>query len=349
MKVSVVVPTYNERDNIDELLARISRALKGFEYEVVVVDDNSPDGTAERVAELSTTYPVKLVKREGKLGLTSAVIEGARVAEGDYVVVMDADLQHPPEVIRDLLEKASSCDLVVASRYVNGGSVEGFTLIRRIISLGATYLARILIPQARGVRDPMSGFFLVKRGLIKDLKPVLPKGYKVLLEVLARCKTLKICEIPYTFHSRVRGESKLSRREILNYIKQLLILMPDYYKFAVVGASGVAVNLGMVALLEHVLTTPHVIASAVGIEVSLTNNFVWNDVWTFRDQRSGSWVARYLKYHLSTFAGNLVQYLVSQAVYYMVLMMPVVAQAVGTVVGYVINYLLSRSYVWRRV
>lgn len=348
MKVSVVVPTYNERDNIDELLARISRTLKGLEYEVIVVDDNSPDGTAERVIELSNVYPVKLVKREGKLGLTSAVLEGARVAEGDYVAVMDADLQHPPEVIRDLLEKACSCDLVVASRYVDGGSVEGFTPARRVVSLGATYLARILIPQARGVRDPMSGFFLLKKELLKDLKPVMPKGYKVLLEILARYKALKICEVPYTFRSRVRGASKLSSREILNYIKQLLMLMPDYYKFAVVGASGVAVNLGTVALLEHVLTTPHVIASAVGIELSLTNNFVWNDVWTFRDRRGGSWVARYLKYHLSTFAGNMAQYIVSQAVYYSLLRMPVVAQAIGTVVGYVINYLLSRSYVWRR-
>ncbi|MEM2005987.1 MAG: glycosyltransferase family 2 protein [Zestosphaera sp.] len=347
MKVSVVVPTYNERENIHELLSRISRALDGFEYEVVVVDDNSPDGTAEYAAELSAIYPVRLVRREGKLGLTSAVIDGAKVARGDYVVVMDADLQHPPEVIRDLLKKADSCDLVIASRYVEGGGAEGFTFARRVISLGATYLARILIPHAKGVRDPMSGFFLVRRELLKDLKPVMPKGYKVLLEVLAHREGLKICEIPYTFCSRVRGASKLSRREILNYIKQLLMLMPDYYKFAVVGASGVAVNLGTVALLEHVLTVPHVIASAVGIEVSLTNNFVWNDLWTFRERRGGGWVARYLKYHLSTLAGNLAQYLASQAVYYTVLKVPVAAQAVGTVVGYVINYFLSRSYVWK--
>lgn len=346
MRISVVVPTYNEKENIDELMSRIDEALKGLDYEVVVIDDNSPDGTAERVTELSARYPIKLIRREGKQGLISAVFEGLNASDGEYVVVMDADLQHPPEVIRELLKVIESCDLVVASRYVKGGDVEGFPLVRRVISLGATYLARILVPQARKVRDPLSGFFLARREVLKGVKPVMPRGYKVLLEVLASRKSLRVCEAPYVFRSRLKGESKLGRREILNYVKQLLLLMPDYYKFAVVGVTGVLVNLGLVALLEYLLTIPHIVASAMGIEASLTNNFIWNDVWTFRDRRGGSLLRRYLKYHLSTLVGNTSQYLTSQLTYYLLLRESVISQATGIAVGFIANYLISSKYVW---
>ncbi len=346
MRISIVVPTYNEKENVDELMSRIDKVLNGLDYEIVVVDDNSPDGTAERVAELSVRYPIKLIRREGKQGLISAVFEGINSSGGEHVVIMDADLQHPPEVIRELLKVVDSCDLAVASRYVKGGGVEGFPFVRRVISLGATYLARILIPQARKVRDPLSGFFLVRREVIKDVKPAMSRGYKVLLEVLASRKGLKVCEVPYVFRSRLKGESKLGWREILNYVKQLLLLMPDYYKFAVVGITGVLVNLGLMTLLEYLFTIPHIVASAVGIEASLTNNFIWNDVWTFRNRKGGSRLKKYLKYHLSTLVGNASQYLTSQLIYYLLLRESVISQTTGIIVGFIANYLISSKYVW---
>lgn len=348
VRVSVVVPTYNERENIDELLSRIDASLKGIDYEVIVVDDNSPDGTAERVMELSSKYPVRLVKRAGKLGLSSAILDGVKVCRGEYVVVMDADLQHPPEAIRDLLQHARECDVVIASRYVRGGGTVGFSLIRRIISLGATYMARILIPQARRVKDPLSGFFLVKKNIIEETKLAVPSGYKALIEVLSQHNNLKICEVPYVFRARVRGESKLSEKEILNFVEQLLILMPDYYKFAVVGVSGVLVNLGVVWLLSYVLSMPHFIASIIGIETSLINNFIWNDLWTFKKRRFGKRWWRLLKYHASTAVGILAQYAVSQVTYYTLLRESLTSQTLGILAGFIANYLISKKYVWSR-
>ncbi len=344
--VSVVVPTYNERENIDELLSRIHTSLNEVDYEVVVVDDNSPDGTAERVIELSSKYPVKLVRRAGKLGLSSAILDGVKVCSGDYVVVMDADLQHPPEVIKELLRNAGRCDIVIASRYVRGGCIVGFPLIRRVISLGATYMARILVPQARSIKDPLSGFFLIRKELIEEAEIAVPSGYKILLEIISQHDNLKICEVPYVFQSRVRGESKLSKKEILSYVKQLLVIMPDYYKFAVVGTSGVLVNLGVVWLLSYVLSLPHFIASIIGIETSLTNNFIWNDLWTFRKRRSGKRWWRFLKYHASTAVGTLAQYVISQLAYYLILKESLISQALGILVGFIANYLISKKYVW---
>lgn len=346
IRVSVVVPTYNERENIDELLSRIDASLGGIDYEVVVVDDNSPDGTAERVMELSSKYPVKLVKRAGKFGLSSAILDGVKVCKGDYVVVMDADLQHPPEVIKDLLRCTDECDVVVASRYVRGGGVTGFPLIRRVISLGATYMARVLIPQARRVKDPLSGFFLARKELIDKTELAVPSGYKALLEIISQHDDLKICEVPYVFRSRLKGESKLSKREILNYVKQLLIIMPDYYKFAIVGVSGVLVNLGVVWVLSYMLLMQHFIASVVGIETSLINNFVWNDLWTFKRRRFGKRWLRLLKYHGSTAVGTLAQYVVSQITYYALLRESLTSQALGILVGFIANYLISKKYVW---
>jgi dolichol-phosphate mannosyltransferase len=346
--VSVVVPTYNERENIDELLSRINESLSGVDYEVVVVDDNSPDGTAERVMELSSKYPVKLVRRAGKLGLSSAILDGVKVCSGDYVVVMDADLQHPPEVIKELLRNAGRCDIVIASRYVRGGGTAGFPLIRRVISLGATYMARILVPQARRVKDPLSGFFLARRELIEGAEVAVPSGYKILLEIISQHDNLKICEVPYVFQSRIRGESKLGKKEILSYVRQLLMIMPDYYKFAVVGASGVFVNLGVVWLLAYMLSIPHFIASIIGIEASLINNFVWNDLWTFRKRRFGKRWWRFLKYHVSTVVGTLAQYTVSQLAYYLLLKESLLSQALGIIVGFIANYLISKKYVWKK-
>jgi dolichol-phosphate mannosyltransferase len=223
-RVSVVLPTYNERENLPILLEELDRHLRDLSYEVIVVDDNSPDGTAEVARRLSSRYPVRVVVRRGKLGLSSAVVRGAREASAPIVIVMDADLQHPPRVARLLALKAlEGYDLVVASRYARGGGVENWSILRHAASLGATLLARLLVKGARRVSDPMSGFFAVRRELL--LSPKLrPRGFKILLEVLGRSRIRRVAEVPFTFKPRRRGASKLSLGIVVEMIKQLLDL-----------------------------------------------------------------------------------------------------------------------------
>lgn len=223
-EVSVIVPTYNERENIAELIRQLDNYLKDYDYEIVVVDDNSPDGTAAVAEELSSRYPVKVLKRPGKMGLTSAIHDGLRISSGKVLVVMDADLQHPPEDVPKLVERTRECDIVVASRYAPGGGIENWSITRRILSRGATLLARVLVPGCSKVRDPVSGFFATRREILEKWKPVEPRGYKALVEILNTARGVRVCEEPYIFRERGRGASKLSTRVMLSYIKLLLVL-----------------------------------------------------------------------------------------------------------------------------
>jgi len=349
--ISIVIPTYNERDNIPVLLERLKRALndRGIEYEVIIVDDNSPDGTAEVARQLSKVHPVKVVRRPGKLGLSSAVLDGVKVAEGEYIVVMDADLQHPPEVIPKMIEAAErGCDIVVASRYVPGGSVGNWSTVRKLISKGAILLAHILLPQSRNVKDPMSGFFLFRREVLEQARNLNPRGFKILLEILVKGRYSKVCEVPFKFGTRFKGESKLSSKEILNYVLHLLELSPSFIRFAIVGGTGTFVNLGVLSLCRYVIGLPHAVAAPIAIEASVINNFVLNDRWTFKHSRVGSWVTRLLKFHVSSAVGVLTQLAVSLGVYYEAgLHESVVAQIIGIIAGFVLNYLISRRFVWR--
>ncbi len=351
VEVSVVIPTYNERGNLPELVSRIDAAMResGIPYEVIVVDDSSPDGTAAEAYRLSMEYPLKVVIREGKLGLSSAVLEGVRYAEGEYVVVMDADLQHPPEVIPKLLTRAlrEGCDIVVASRYVKGGSVGEWSFVRKAVSKGATYIARALLPQSRWVRDPMSGFFLFRKEVIEGVK-LNPRGFKILLEVLVRGRYRKVCEEPFKFGVRAHGESKLGAKEVLNYLAHVVQLAPHYLRFGAVGTAGSVINLGVLYVLKYLISLPHAFATAVAIEVSVLSNFAMNDAWTFRFEREGDWRHRLLKFHGSSAAGVLTQYGVSNVLYYSgAVTDSLTAQLLGILAGFLLNYFLSKNYVWR--
>jgi len=217
MEISVVVPTYQERNNLKPLIEMIAKTMQDRNYEVVVVDDNSPDGTAEVAARLSENYPIKVIRRQRKLGLASAVTEGFSVAGGNIIGVMDADLQHPPELLRDLVEKIEhGCDIAIASRYVEGGGVENWSLYRRIVSRGATLLARPLT----GIKDPMSGYFFIRRGVIEQ-KRFRPAGFKILLEILGKGDYERYEEVPYTLSARRWGRTKLGLGEYMQYLKLL--------------------------------------------------------------------------------------------------------------------------------
>ncbi len=346
--ISVIIPTYNERDNLEELIRRIDEALAGAEYEVIVVDDNSPDGTAEVAKALSSSYPVRVKVRPGKMGLSSAVVEGLELARGDVIAVMDADLQHPPELLPELYRRIEKgCDIAIASRYVEGGSVAGWGLVRRVISRGSILLARVLLPRVRGVRDPSSGFFMFRRSVLEGVTDRLdPKGFKILLEILVKGKYSKVCEVPYTFGLRRRGSSKLGGRVIASYLVQVLDLSPPIVRFALVGAVGTLVNLAVLWLLRYWLGLAHEVASAAAIEVSLLSNFALNDIWTFKRRRRSTLLQSVVRYHAANLAGIITQYAVSVSLYRILSLESLTSQFIGIIAGFLVNYSLSKSVVW---
>jgi dolichol-phosphate mannosyltransferase len=223
---SLVVPTYNERFNIGPLIGRIEEALKQkpFDFEIIVVDDNSPDETWRRAQEMAREDShLRVIRREGSRGLATAVVEGWKAAKGEILGVMDADMQHPPELLPDLLDPIlmGRADIVIGSRHVSGGSVGKWNLPRRSVSRGASAIAFMILPQIlRPVRDPMSGFFLVKRVVI-DLALLRPTGYKILLEILAKGKYRRVVEVPYVFEERKNGKSKLGPKQYLEFLIHL--------------------------------------------------------------------------------------------------------------------------------
>lgn len=220
MKLSLVIPTYNERENIKRLLAKLTEEFQENEIngEIIVVDDNSPDGTGKILDSLKKKYNIKIIHRKGKLGLSSAVLDGWKISTGQILGVMDADLSHPPEKIKEMYEllKKGKADFVIGSRYIKGGKIEGWNIHRKILSKGATLLAKVFT----NVNDPMSGFFMIKKECIEN-KKLNPKGFKILLELIIKADYKKIREIPITFVNRKEGKSKAEIKEIFYFLENI--------------------------------------------------------------------------------------------------------------------------------
>jgi len=286
----VIVPTYNEKDNLDELVRRVtgSCAAQGLEVELIIVDDNSPDGTGSHAEELAKNNPVKVVHRPGKLGLSSAVLEGVKLARGTVLVIMDADLSHPPEKIPELVGKVNSgeAEVVIGSRFVEGGSIENWPFYRKIVSKGAAILARGLTK----VKDPMSGFIALKRSVI-DGVALDPVGYKIGLEILVKGKYSKVAEVPIQFANRKAGKSKLGGSEMLRYIDHVSMLyehrrywLGKYLKFALIGGVGALINLAVFWIAREAFLATPFWAIAIAFVVADTNNYIWNRLWTFKSK-----------------------------------------------------------------
>jgi len=220
--VSVIVPTYNEAEALAELVQRLFAALAatGRDAELVIVDDSSPDGTGEIAEQLASHYPIRVLHRPPRSGLASAVLAGIARATGQVLVVMDADLSHPPELVPRLIEAVESgAELAVASRYVRGGGVYAWPWRRRFVSWVANLLARPLVP----IRDATSGFFAFRREVVEGTQ-LDPIGFKIGLEVMAKGKYRTYREVPYTFVDRRFGRSKFGMRQVLDYLRQLMRL-----------------------------------------------------------------------------------------------------------------------------
>ena len=218
-QISIVIPTYNERNNIVPLCNKIATSLNGkYKYEVIFVDDNSPDQTYEEINNVMTQYPmIHLIRREGKLGLGSAVKEGFNKASGDYWTMMDADLSHDPIYLPDMIKALDNNDIVIGSRHVKGGGVKNWPFYRKFISSVASYIARLILTVP--VKDITSGFAGFRKEILeKGLSQLTPKGFKILVEIIVNVKHAKIKEIPIVFVDRQYGKSKLSIKEIILFL-----------------------------------------------------------------------------------------------------------------------------------
>ncbi|MFC5143832.1 glycosyltransferase [Streptomyces aureoversilis] len=298
--VTVLVPTFNEAGNVGELLRRLGAALPArlSSCEVVFVDD-STDDTAEAIREAARTcpYPVTVIRRREPVGgLGGAVVEGIRAAgtrEPGWIVVMDADLQHPPELVPDLVEAGArvGADLVVASRYRPGGSRAGLAGGRRVaVSRAATWLAKGAFPRLlRGISDPMSGFFAVRRETVATTEELRPLGYKILMELAVRCRPASVTELPFAFQDRFSGESKSSAREGFRFLGHLTTLRTSapwarMLVFGLIGLTGFLPNL----LGLHLLTGAglhYVPAEIAANQLGVLWNFLLIEVLLFRDRR----------------------------------------------------------------
>lgn len=299
--LTLVVPTRNEADNVPKLVCELRKGLSGIDYRVVFVDDSTDETPAviRRLAE--DDGRVALIHREGperEGGLSTAVTTGIDAVTGasEYTCVMDADLQHPPEKVREMLRVAreSDADVVVASRYARGGSYAGLSgPLRRAISVGSKYLAQVLFREARKTSDPMTGFFVVRNEAISGIQ-FRPTGFKILLEILVCAPELKVIEAPFNFQARNAGVSKASMRQGFEYLMHILSLfwyVPSagrFWKFAMVGTSGVLVNLLIYTYLSESYNAHLVIAWMFGVGVSILSNFLLNNAFTWRDVRHSS-------------------------------------------------------------
>jgi dolichol-phosphate mannosyltransferase len=292
VELTVVVPSFNELDNVEPLIERLHAALDGIEWEVIYVDDDSPDGTAARVRELAQADPrVRCIQRLGRRGLSTAVIEGMLASSAPYLAVMDADMQHDERLLPQMLSalKSDGLDIVVGSRYVAGGTIGDWDKGRAVMSSVATRLARLVV--SAEIADPMSGFFMLHRcAFERAARGLSGNGFKILLDLFASTPTpYRFRELPYVFAERIHGESKLDSLVIWEYMMLLLDkwvggwLPVRFVLFAIIGGSGVLVHLTTLRVALIYLSFP--LSQAIGTVCAMTTNFLFNNMLTYRDQR----------------------------------------------------------------
>jgi dolichol-phosphate mannosyltransferase len=370
MKISVVSPTFNEAANISRLISEVAAALEDFDFEIVIADDNSPDGTWKEVEKIARSNTrVRVIRRLKNRGLSPAVVEGFLAASGDYVACIDADLQHDPGILPQMIAALDSgSEVAVGSRYVSGGGTGEWDLIRRFQSWVATRLAQLFLGVA--LRDPMSGFFILRREDFRKVCTQLDvRGFKILLEIVACLAPTNLTEIPYTFRTRVAGESKLSSKVILEYLGQLWRLSSisrymsvRFMKFALVGTSGVFINLCIFIALSRILGIQDWRISAAASFLSNLTNYIANNAWTFVDRGHRGWaMARgYLSYLFMSFVGLSASTLTFAALSHGLhrhfsqqltgnYLKPIILgfQLVSILVGTFFNYELNRRVTWR--
>jgi dolichol-phosphate mannosyltransferase len=357
-ELTIVVPTYSERGNVMEVVRRIAAALDGVKWEVVFVDDDSPDGTAEVVKSLACRDSrVRCIRRVGRRGLSGACVEGILSSAAPIVAVMDADLQHDEAILPQMLHSIrNGADLAVATRYSHGGSAtEGFSPVRRWGSEMATRLATTVI--GTEVSDPMSGFFMIQRHVIEDNAARLAgEGYKLLVDILWTAgNSLKIAEIAYRFRERQNGESKLDALVTVDYLGLLFskltggALPVRFLMFGMVGVSGLAIHLLTLQFALGTLGLAFEWAQLTAVVVAMTWNFVINNQLTYRDARlsGGRFVTGLLLFYLACSVGSIGNVGIASWIhsFHATAWM---AGLAGALMGAVFNYAISSALIWKR-
>lgn len=357
--LSIVVPTFNEHDNLRELVGRLDALLGDLNWEVVFVDDDSTDGTPRALRELSQVDArVRHLHRIGRRGLASAVVEGILSTSSPYVAVMDADLQHDENRLRDMLEKlrTTDCDIVVGSRYLEDGGVADWDKNRQTISRVATKLAHLVTEP--NLTDPMSGFFMLRREAFdRSVRRLSSLGYKILLDILVSARPpLKVAEVPYVFRTRIHGESKLDSAVTWEYLMLLLdktagrVVPVRFLMFMLVGGLGVFVHMLTLAGLNQVWHAPFLESQTVATVAAMTFNFFANNVLTYRDKRlKGFWgilrglLSFYAVCSIGAFSNvGIAAFLFAQDYTWWL------SGLAGILVGAVWNYAASSIFTWRR-
>lgn len=357
VELTVVIPTFNERENIRPLLDRLQKALADIRWEAIFVDDDSPDGTAELVREIAQSNPqLRCIQRIGRRGLSSACVEGVLASSARCFAVIDADMQHDETVLPSMLQRlrADDLDIVVGSRYVEGGGLGEWDDQRRTISRVATWAARLVVKA--DLKDPMSGFFLMRRQVFDEtVRDLSQQGFKILLDLFASApRPLRFAEIPYQFRRRQLGDSKLDGMAAWEYGMLLTdklfgrVIPARFLLFGLVGGLGLAVHMGILAasLSVGLSFTP---SQTIAVLVAMSSNFVLNNLITYRDQRLRGWaflwglLSFYAICSLGAAANVGVGAFVfaSEQIWWL-------AGLSGALVGAVWNYSVSAFITWRR-
>ena len=357
-ELTVVIPTLNERANVELLLARLREALHGIAWEAVFVDDDSRDGTAALVRELSLRDPhVRIVQRIGRRGLSTAVIEGILASAAPYIAVIDSDLQHDERLLPRMLErlKAASLDIVVGSRHVSGGGVGEFSRSRVALSDLGKRLSRAICHH--DLQDPMSGFFMLRRTFFDEVDHRLSGiGFKILLDLFASSRRpVRFEELPYTFRLRMHGESKLDTAVAVEYLLLLMdksighVVPVRYAMFVAVGLLGLAVHLAVLGPLHYGTTMPFLEAQGIATLVSMASNFLLNNLITYRDRRLRGWaiLSGFFSFLIACGIGAVINFGLAQLLlgsgfaWY-------VAGLAGMAVSSVWNFGMTAVFTWRR-
>ena len=353
MKFSLIIPTYNEKDNITILIGRLLKLLKHFDYEIIIVDDDSPDKTWKIAKDkYKNNKHVRVIRRIGKRGLISAITHGFDNAKGDFVGVMDADMQHDEKILPKMINYTKDYDVVVGSRTIKGGGVKNGPLYRKIISKGAGFLANILL--GIKIKDNGSGYFIVKKSIYKKARNKLyGKGYRCLFDIFFNADVKNFKEVPYVFRPRKKGESKLGFKVMLQYLLMLIrfsfIRHSRFIKFCLVGLSGAVINLGLLYILTEFAGFYYIISSIIAIEISIITNFLFNNAWTWGDRKKkGIFLSRFAKFNLVSIgslvinAGILYTLTTFAGIYY------IISNIIGIIAAALWNFFVNHYWTFRK-
>jgi len=372
---SLIVPTYNEYDNIEELISIVGNILNlnNIKYEILICDDNSPDKTWEKVSDISKKDPrVKLIRRFRNKGLTPAVLEGMERSEGSILGVMDADLQHDVSILPRMIELTKQYDLIIASRYLEN-TVNLLSPFRKFLSKMGIHLSNIIL--GLKTTDPLSGYFVLRKSIFLELSHLInAKGFKILLQILGRKRNILITEVPYSFGKRTKGETKLTGEVAIDFLAELISLRLHRYissrfiRYSIIGLSGILINLMGQLVCNTILdirensfknneySNPG-ISVIIGFILSVLSNFYWNNLWTFKEKRiEGIFknIQGFFRYLFITLIGFLIQIsvwrfsleaLINTFSYYSYFLY--LANIIGIFCATTWNYYISKNFMWK--